>query len=79
MNDWQEIKSAPKDGSIIWGYGTALGDPGYTSDEKKIYQISWLNNRWVVMQATPRHFNGFILTHWMKIPELPKEVGDGTI
>ena len=68
---WLPIESAPRDESVI-----LLGLPkvGALKDEdaRRVYE-----GRWNKIQSTFTSVNGFILlsvaTHWMPLPEAPKE------
>ena len=59
VSEWQDIKTAPKDGSdILIG-----GDHSYLGG---VVMASWRNNRWLDMQG-----DYYRPTHWMPLPPAP--------
>lgn len=70
-NKWQEIETAPKDGTRILSFGCLHGDRGVDMGEKPMAQVSrymdsfncWYSAEW----------GSHSPTHWMPLPEPPKD------
>jgi hypothetical protein len=61
MSEWQDISTAPKDGTLIWIY-----------EAPRVYMV-----RWEASVPTPAFMEDdsgdshFAATHWMPLPEPP--------
>jgi len=75
--DWQPIETAPKDGSVLFGYGTRHSASDIAEDEKAVTKIRYgqygRNWHWYEAAATPRGATGFTPTHWLPIPPPPSD------
>lgn len=74
MSEWKTIDTAPKDGSEILIY---LGAP-WNKPEKARWYEPWGNWQAGVIPSDPAREERFgigsaIPTHWMPLPEPPKE------
>lgn len=81
MREWQTIETAPKDGTWILVYGENYGD----EDGPRFSVIKWVTNIvgvWEYIDSTTRKLvekdwsdwsDTFAPTHWMPMPEPPKE------
>lgn len=73
---WQPIESAPKDGKWIILFSTVEGVTcGYWGPTYFEYDPDWIHyshrsESWIVPGK---------ITHWMPLPEPPKENHDGTV
>ncbi len=74
MTEWQDISTAPKDGTIIDLYGTRNEKPQRFPDGRWVEetfggkptgQWSWAHRGWDI-------YGRFEYTHWMPLPEPPK-------
>jgi hypothetical protein len=69
---WQQIETAPKDGSaiLIWPAKSAFSRK---DDEFFSYVVRWndLEQGWI--EASGEEYDTFLPTHWMPLPEPPKE------
>lgn len=68
--DWQPIETAPKDGTGFLGWW-----PHWTAFPVRIW---WQNNQWYMAEDHPATWHdgmprGHGPTHWMPLPEPPKE------
>jgi len=59
---WQPIETAPKDGTVILVYDETIG----------VFSANWweIKNAWFAESATVMSKKA---THWMPLPELPKQ------
>ena len=71
MTQWQDISTAPKDGTSILAY-----DPGHgrAPDELPVVIVSWLGADsdfpWLENSGM-QSFGATTLTHWMPLPPAP--------
>ena len=74
LQQWQPIETAPKDDTmlLLWSMGIHLGswrvDDGYSGDEEP----SWFDNSYDSF-TTGYSASPLNPTHWMPLPEPPKE------
>ena len=71
MSEWQPIKTAPKDGTRILGFGMMGLD-----DKPGIGTVAW-DNDWKRWFCSPNEASEYIpesckVSHWMPLPEPPK-------
>lgn len=75
---WKPIGTAPKDGTVILGFGEAAGEINGPFGEPEMLTISWLNGwtdyagyEWSA-QGTDAHCIWMKPTHWHPLPPPPK-------
>jgi hypothetical protein len=70
--EWQDISTAPKDGTHILLYGTYQWEH-YDDNQKRGIVVGWYyssENEWVLENANP--YADYIQpTHWMQLPVKP--------
>jgi len=73
MTEWQPIETAPRDGTNILVFKKFERhrwlDHGWSYYIEIVY---WFDGDWIIMARAPPTNNN--PTHWMPLPELPKEV-----
>lgn len=71
-SQWQDISTAPKDGTAILAYDAGHG---HTSGELAVVIVSWLaadaDFPWIENSGM-QSFGANILTHWMPLPPAPE-------
>ena len=71
---WEDIATAPRDGTVVWVYGTISGDWGYTPDRKDMAKAVYHSNRWCFAQPMGRHDpSTWQPTHWRPLPAPPSD------
>ena len=69
---WEDIATAPRDGTAIWAYGTIGGDWGYTPDREDMAKTAYRSGRWRFAQPMGRHDQtAWQPTHWRPLPAPP--------
>jgi len=73
-SEWRTIETAPKDGTWI----LLMGESGYINRPYRVHVGNWGERDWW-MQSEDCSFedDGGPPTHWMPLPDPPKEEGDG--
>lgn len=81
--DWKPIEAAGrelKDGRRLLGFGTILGEYGYSEDEETHFFIKWIGafpgaskGRWVLDQPVGRYSRGVVITHYADLDKPPKK------
>jgi Protein of unknown function (DUF551) len=81
--NWQPIETAPKDGTEIIAYGIRSCCLGHEKDEETWSSVWWASSfylrgelvdaHWVESKVGIRYNSRFTPTHWMPLPEPPKE------
>lgn len=67
MSDWQPIETAPKDGSVIWGWTRHQAGVARRVRWGRGYNATY--ECWRSERGSPLTYNP---THWIALPELPK-------
>jgi hypothetical protein len=68
MSEWQPIETAPKDETAVLAYQRL------TSQLWVIAPMYWCGSTWLLVQFHSDNYeHGMQPTHWMEIPEPPKE------
>ena len=73
MSKWQPIETAPKDGTVVLGYGITDGEVSGPSSEKTIEPMHHLgpSGEWGITGGD--YYIVWIRpTHWMPLPEPPE-------
>lgn len=68
---WKPISSAPRDGTEIWAYNGEQGVMRWIEGDGWALWI-WADDLLSEVDPDPRQ-----PTHWMPLPEPPKEIDDG--
>ena len=62
---WQPINTAPKNGSLMIGWGVFPGEWGYTPDVTGPAFMRWNGAFWAPTQGGGRYDRGFIPSLWI--------------
>ena len=70
MTEWQDISTAPKDGSaiLIWP-----AQSSFTGDDTISYVVRWNDWKEAWIEASGEEYDTFYPTHWMPLPLAPKK------
>ena len=73
MLEWQDISTAPKDGTaiLIWPAQSAL--TGSTECMIISYVVRWHDWKEAWIEASGEEYDTFYPTHWMPLPAPPKK------
>lgn len=67
VGEWQDMPSAPKDGTRVWAYDA---DHGYEA------KVAFIQGEWECIDFDDYGMNvGFYPTHWMPLPAKPVSKG----
>lgn len=78
MNEWQPIKTAPKDGTAVWivingqPYIGYYDPPNYFGPGQWFAKASFRRRRDMSDDIYGTYAHGVEPTHWMPLPEPPK-------
>jgi hypothetical protein len=72
---WQPIETAPKDGTSVLVYGIWEGELNAQDDECDVWKAHFFWDQWCVDGG--EYYSQHVVdpTHWMPLPEPPKNLG----
>lgn len=80
MTEWQPIETAPKDGTVVFLYGTWAGEINGISNQPTVDIGSWAGgdsdfsgDDWWQLATGDAYGCWMRPTHWLPIPDAPKD------